>query len=160
MSEANYCRKHPKVATNLRCNKCERFICPSCLVHTPVGGRCEQCANVRPLPTFDVGGAVLARGIAASLAIGTAGGVVFWLLSDPVLHRVPYLSMAAMIGLGYLIGEGTSAAANRRRGRTLQYVAAAGFLTAYGIIIAGSGFFLSSIWGALIALYLATSKVR
>ena len=159
MSETNYCPKHPKVATNLRCSKCERLICPSCLVHTPVGVRCEQCANVRSLPTFDVGGAVLARGIGASLAIGIAGGVVFAILAGPVIYRVPYLSFAALIGLGYLIGEGTSAAANRRRGRTLQYVVAGGLLVAYGIIIAGSGFFLSSIWGGLIALYIATRKV-
>lgn len=38
-----YCYNHPTVATSLRCNNCERPICPKCAVLTPTGYRCKEC---------------------------------------------------------------------------------------------------------------------
>ncbi len=41
--EKIYCANHPGVETNLRCNKCEKPICPKCAVLTPTGYRCKEC---------------------------------------------------------------------------------------------------------------------
>jgi len=38
-----YCYNHPTVPTGLRCNNCERPICPKCAVLTPTGYRCKEC---------------------------------------------------------------------------------------------------------------------
>lgn len=38
-----YCYQHPKVETGLRCNRCNRSICPKCAHRTPVGFRCSEC---------------------------------------------------------------------------------------------------------------------
>lgn len=38
-----YCYNHPATPTNLRCNNCERPICPKCAVLTPTGYRCKEC---------------------------------------------------------------------------------------------------------------------
>lgn len=38
-----YCYNHPNTETNLRCNNCERPICPKCAVLTPTGYRCKEC---------------------------------------------------------------------------------------------------------------------
>ena len=50
----NYCATHPNVETGLACGRCERFICPRCMIQTPVGSRCGDCARVRKSPVFDV----------------------------------------------------------------------------------------------------------
>jgi uncharacterized membrane protein YjjP (DUF1212 family) len=40
-----YCANHPTVETSLRCNKCEKPICPKCAVLTPTGYRCKECVR-------------------------------------------------------------------------------------------------------------------
>lgn len=38
-----FCSNHPNVETGLRCNYCEKPICPKCAVLTPTGYRCKDC---------------------------------------------------------------------------------------------------------------------
>jgi MFS family permease len=40
-----YCYVHPTRPTLLRCNQCERPICVSCAVRTPIGYRCKECVR-------------------------------------------------------------------------------------------------------------------
>ena len=40
-----YCANHPNVETSLRCNNCEKPICPKCAVLTPTGYRCKECVH-------------------------------------------------------------------------------------------------------------------
>ena len=39
------CANHPGVETSLRCNRCNKPICPRCAVHTPTGYRCRECVR-------------------------------------------------------------------------------------------------------------------
>ncbi len=41
--EILYCYRHPQVETTLRCNRCNKPICPKCAQRTPVGFRCPDC---------------------------------------------------------------------------------------------------------------------
>ena len=41
----HYCYYHPNVETELRCNKCGKFICVKDAVRTPVGYRCKSCVK-------------------------------------------------------------------------------------------------------------------
>ena len=161
MPETTYCPKHPGTATSLRCGKCDRPVCPQCMVHTPVGVRCQDCAQMRRLPTFEVSGSYLARGIVASLAIGTGGGLVLVFLTYLGLFALPFLFISAVAGLGYLIGEGTSIATNRKRGRPLQFAAAAGVLVAYAItVVAIGGIGLYDLLGLAIGVAIAVGRLR
>lgn len=45
MSEIHFCANHPSRETSLRCNRCEKYICPSCAVRTPTGYRCKECVR-------------------------------------------------------------------------------------------------------------------
>ncbi len=45
MSQATYCANHPGRETSLRCNRCEKYICPACAVRTPTGYRCKECVR-------------------------------------------------------------------------------------------------------------------
>ena len=56
------CATHPDVETELGCSRCGKAICPRCLVHTPVGARCRECANVRRIPTYNVSADLMLRG--------------------------------------------------------------------------------------------------
>ena len=129
-----YCARHPQVETRLACNKCDTPICPQCLVHTPVGARCPDCAQLQRLPTYDVRGVMLMRAavIGAALAgvTGSLWGLVFF-----EIFRIPFLPWIATAGIGYVIGEGISVFVNRRRGRALQYVAAGSMVLSY--VVAG-----------------------
>jgi hypothetical protein len=40
-----YCYNHPSVETSLRCNNCERPICPKCAVLTETGYKCKECVR-------------------------------------------------------------------------------------------------------------------
>ncbi len=158
MAETNYCPRHPRTETNLRCGRCDELVCPQCMVHTPVGVRCKDCAQTRRVPTYDVSASFMARAVFAGVAIAVGGGVLFAIL-DSFLYSVAFLPTIAVIGLGYAIGEGISRAVNRRRGGRIQWVAGGSMLLAYVIITVFSptvfGFF-----ALIVAFYLAIIKVR
>ncbi len=44
-TDAQYCYRHPKVATNLACGRCGRPVCTRCVVLGPAGPRCPDCAR-------------------------------------------------------------------------------------------------------------------
>ncbi len=162
MLEPSRCPRHPDTETNLSCGRCEEPICPSCMVHTPVGYRCKDCARVRPPPTFDVSSIYLARAIGASVALGVAGGVIFWLL-NLLLGGVAFWQAIAFAGIGYMVGEGVSFAVNRKRGRNLKLVASAGVFLAYVVSIwllslSGVGPSSSLFLGLIVGFYVAIRR--
>jgi hypothetical protein len=123
------CAVHPSVETELACGRCGKPICPRCLVMTPVGARCRDCAGVRRLPTYQVGAGFLLRGLGAALAVGPAAGVLWALLLSS--RGGAFIGLFLGLGLGYAVGESVSWAANRKRGPPLQAIAVVGVLLAY-----------------------------
>jgi hypothetical protein len=100
----------------------------------------------------------------AGLLIGAAGGLVMALIVRQLLFG-PLLYLAAMAGFGYLLGEGISLAAGRKRGRALQFVAAGGAMVAYAIISFITIYVygridLFDVLGGGIAFYVAFLRLR
>ena len=128
-----YCAEHSDTPTNLRCTRCDKPVCPRCMVQAPVGIRCREHGQGQKLPTYQVSRGFLARGIGASLVIGVLGGA---LLAVVVLPTFPgFTSLLAMAGFGYLMAEGISRATNRKRGRPLIIAASMGILAAFAIVV-------------------------
>ena len=125
------CATHPNVETELACGRCGKPICPRCLVYTPVGVRCRDCAQVRRIPTYNVSLAYLLRGIGAAVAMGAAIGGLWALLLPQATRAYGFYVLFLALGIGYAIGESVSWATNRKRGPTLQGIAAAGVILAY-----------------------------
>jgi hypothetical protein len=130
-SDVTYCARHPNVETYLRCGRCSTPICPRCLVQTPVGARCRECANVSRLPTVDVPIVFFLRGLGAA-ALGGFGVGLAWGYILPSNSRIlGFLIIFFAMGIGWLVSEAISLATNRKRGVSLQMCAVAGVLIAF-----------------------------
>lgn len=123
------CATHHAVETELACGRCGKAICPRCLVYTPVGARCRQCANVRRLPQYNLSASFLARGAGASLVTGAVLGALWGVLLPFGVSF--FFGLLLGLGLGYVIGEAVSIATNRKVGPILQGLAVAGVVVAY-----------------------------
>lgn len=123
------CAYHPDVETNLRCGKCDKPICPRCMVQTPVGARCPDCAKLYKLPTYRVSTKyyLLAAGTALGMAFvcGAAWGVIEWV--------TPFFSLNLLLapGAGFAIGEVVSLSVNRKRGTGLAIVGGVALAISY-----------------------------
>ena len=153
------CATHPNVETELACSRCGKPICARCLVHTPVGARCRECANVRRIPTYNVSTAVLVRGIAAALVGGVVLGIAWWIFNPLSAF---FFGVIFGLAVGYGVGEAVSFATNRRAGPPLQAMAVAGVAIAYlvrvGLLFALSDWMFRDLrmdLGGLIAVVLA-----
>ena len=160
MSQTTYCVRHKDTPSNLRCGKCDDLICPRCMVHTPVGARCENCAQVTPVPTYNVSRKILAGAIGASIGLGIAGGVALILLRALGLGFDLFSLAIVAAGLGFIVGEGVGAAANRKRGRTLQYAAVGGVLISYAVVFAARWSGPFDLLAIGISLYVAYLRLR
>ena len=115
------CATHPQVETNLRCGKCGKLICPKCMVQTPVGARCLDCARLYKLPTYHVSTKYYLRAIGTALGMAMVTGVIWWVVRGLVPFFLLNLILAA--GAGYAIGEVVSLLVNRKRGKGLAIIA-------------------------------------
>jgi len=120
------CALHPETETNLRCGKCGQPICPKCLVQTPVGARCPECAALKRLPVYDVPAVFYARAIAAGLIAASVLGAIW-----PFIPSFYILWFLIALGIGYAIGEAVSLSVNRKRGLALQAIAGTGMVASY-----------------------------
>ena len=154
------CSFDPDVETGLACGRCARYICPRCMIQTPVGARCPECARVRKLPTFDVQPSYYVRAVVAGGVVAVVGGVAWGLLLRAA--PIPFLPWLLGIGVGYLVGETVSVASNRKRGTGLAVVAGASMAIAFVAMLLVSP--PLNIIGLLLMLaagiYVAVNRVR
>ncbi|HET6477555.1 MAG TPA: B-box zinc finger protein [Dehalococcoidales bacterium] len=123
------CAAHPKVETNLRCGKCGKPICPKCMVQTPVGARCPECARLYKLPTYRVSTLFYLRAAGTAFGMALVTGVIWGVVNQFIPFF--YLNLLLSAGVGYAIGEVVSLSVNRKRGRGLAVVAGTGVAISY-----------------------------
>ena len=148
--DIHYCAAHPERDTELRCNRCDRYMCIDCAVRTPVGYTCRQCVRGHEDKFYE--GTLVDYGlVAATCAIGGA--------------LTPFVMMliGGFLIIGFIVAPaigGTAAQialqlTRRRRGRYSGYVAAGGVLVgglvSALLLVGGLGIF------TLLFLALATS---
>ena len=156
------CATHPDIETNLRCGKCDKPICPKCMVQTPVGARCRECARLYRLPTYRVSTVYYVR--AAFTAIGAAAvcGMLWGLLEN----LIPFFYIFNIIiggAVGYACAEVISLAVNRKRGTGLAVIAGAAVLLSYMVAIIvpwGFRFAFFDLLAIAAGIVVAASRIR
>jgi hypothetical protein len=163
------CAYHPDVETNLRCGKCDKPICPRCMVPTPVGARCRDCAGLDKLPTFRVSTRyyLIAAGTALGMAIagGAAWGLIEWAIGR--IGLIFSLSLLLAPAAGYAIGEVTSLAVNRKRGTGLAVVGGIAAALSYGVVLFFPGVLPVGLFSVIyhiiavgLGIFIAVSRLR
>lgn len=119
MTEASepilYCYNHPETPTTLRCNRCERPICPKCAVLTPTGYRCKECVRGQQ-KTFET-----ARWYDYVLAALVAGGLAY--LGSRLVSFIGFFTIFLAPIAGMVIAEAVRFVVQRRRSKRLFQVA-------------------------------------
>ena len=127
------CANHPDVETKVRCGKCGKPICPRCMIETPVGIRCRECAQLQKLPTFSFTKRHLLRAVGAAVGMAFGCGAAWWAIRA-VMPSL-YLDFLLAAGFGYAIGEVVGLSVNRKRGRWLSIIAGITVVVGYVISI-------------------------
>ncbi len=139
-----YCATHPDVESELRCGRCEKLICPRCLVYTPGGVRCRDCAQLRRPVMYELSTAHYLRAAGAAAGVGLLVGVIGGLFLPPAA-RVPlfglFLALFAGSGIGSLMAEALTRATRGKRGTPVQLIAVGGILLGAVVRLAVSGQF-------------------
>lgn len=155
------CSYHPDVETNLRCGKCGKPICPKCMVQTPVGARCPDCAKLAKLPTYRVSTKYYLRAAGTALGMAIVCGIAWGL----VRSFVPFIFFNLLLapGAGYAIGEVVSLSVNRKRGTGLAIVGGIAVVISYlvSIIFAwGLSFSLLDLLALALGIFVAVIRLR
>ena len=112
------CANHPDRETGLRCNRCNRPICVSCAVQTPVGYRCRECVRGQQ-QVFETAGN-LDLGIGAIVAAAGTG------VATPLVSLLGFWGFLLAPVAGGVIAEVVRTAVRRRRSRRLPWTAGVG----------------------------------
>jgi hypothetical protein len=129
------CTNHPDRETWIACGRCERPFCTACLVQTPAGQRCYECAGMRRdhAQRAARGRLLRAAGVAA------LGGAIVSLLGG-----ILYVALGGMIA-GNVAGQLASSLITRQTRRTLFPVTVVLLLVAAyaGFVLARAAFAMS-----------------
>lgn len=111
-----YCTNHKDRETLRICGRCERPFCPDCLISTPVGGRCRECA--RPAKHARMVVEPWRWPLVALVAFlgGVVGGAVF--------HAASWFFIIIALAAGQIMAGAILPVAGRRPGRALAVVSA------------------------------------
>ncbi len=157
MTAPVYCERHPSTETGLTCGRCGVAICPQCLVHTPGGIRCPDCAQMRRPPMYELGSRdiLLAIAVVAVLAVplGFVGSIVI-----PAGRAGGFFSLIIALlagsGAGAVVAESIRRATSGKRGVTMQVIAVAGVVAAGVLRIVFSDIAIEHVLRDTVGLFL------
>ena len=161
------CYRHPGRETAVSCANCERPICTDCMVYTPVGIKCPECARLPRSAIVRLRPERAARTVAAAIGVGAAMGVGIVILQGVGLFFA--LILGWLIGIG--MGETVLMASGRYRSPVTGWIAVGGCVWAYAVpyllyygadlgAIARSGNLAWVAIGAGIAGYVAFNRTQ
>jgi hypothetical protein len=161
----NHCATHPDVESELQCGRCGKYICPRCMVQTPVGARCRECARLRRPPMYTLSPLNIARVVGAGLGLGVAFGLL-WGLLVPQVGLFGFFMLFVGMFAGYGMANALDWAGGRKRGVIVQAAAIGGIVVAYlvrNMVADGQPIVPNDVWGLIfvaIAAVTAWNRLR
>ena len=114
------CYKHAKVETFLSCGRCEKPICPDCVVQGPAGIRCRECASVNANRLYKVPPIRLVWSGLVAVVAGSVGLVA--------VNNVPVFGVALAYFYGRLLADTVMRASGMRAGWMIKAFAVGGIV--------------------------------
>lgn len=135
-----HCYRHPDRETMLRCNRCDKPICPECAILTPTGYRCKECIRGQQ-KIFDT---------ATTRDVVLAGllAVVLSFIGSYISSYLGFWTIFVAPTAGIITAEAIRWVARKRRSKLLFRIAAAGAVVGALPIIITNLFFLN-IYGLI-----------
>ena len=154
------CARDPEVQTALRCSRCDTPICPKCLIQTPVGARCRDCARLAKSPVYTMTGSAAAKAAAASVVGGVVMGLIWGFVLMPFTFG--FLSIFVGAALGWVFTRMLEIVTRRKRGPYVVGFAVLGIGIAYGIqfLFVPWRVALYGLVAAAVAVYFAYQSLR
>jgi len=132
--ETVFCARHADVETALTCGRCGTPICPRCMVHTPGGIRCPDCAQLRRPPMYELSAGDYLKAGGAALFVGLLLGLVGAVIL-PAGARFGFFGLLIAFfvgsGAGAVVAEAMQRVTRAKRGMGMQALATAGLGLAY-----------------------------
>jgi hypothetical protein len=113
----HYCYYHPNTPTELRCNKCGKYICVKDARRTPVGYRCKGCVKEQQDIFFTA--------TPVDYAVAAVVSFVLSLIAALIIPALGFFAIFAAPIAGGIIAEGVFRTTGKRRGRYIWIVAIA-----------------------------------
>jgi len=117
-----YCENHPTRETGLRCNRCDKLICPSCAVSMATGYRCKQCIREQGKVFNTAKSYDYALALVVSIVLSLIGYLIVTMTG--FFFFIFFISPAA----GKVIASVVQNVTKRRRSKALFRTAVAGIL--------------------------------
>jgi hypothetical protein len=127
LSDTMYCKYHPGRETKVSCSSCGEGLCPDCMVYSPVGIKCKDCARPNK--------GMLRKGKPSQYAGAIVAGILSSVIGGMILMNIFRGSFLLNIALGFLIGEAVRRGAGGNRGPAFAVIA--GGSAFLGLLIAG-----------------------
>lgn len=151
---AVYCARHPQVETGLECGRCGTPICPRCMVHTPGGIRCPDCAKLRRPPMYELAPLDYAKALGVGLVLAAGLGLIGAFLIPVRGFGGLFLLLALFVGsaVGGLVAESIRRVTRGKRGPAMQGIAAGTLVAALAVRLVLSGAGLDAVFQDLAGL--------
>lgn len=125
VSTIHYCHYHPNTPTELRCNRCGKYICIRDAVLTPVGYRCRDCVREQQ--------GIFYNSVPADYIIAAVITFPIAYIAGLIVPHLFWLAIFAGPIIGGVISEAIRLATRKRRGRYTWAVAVGCLLVATGV---------------------------
>lgn len=157
-----YCANHPDVETTLRCNRCEKPICPKCAIPTPTGYRCKECVKGQQ-KNFE-------NAIWQDFVFGGLAALILAFIGSRIVPLLGFFTLLLSPIAGVIIAEVVRSITKKRRSRRLyQVILAAVILGCLPILLStlastlvhlsqgNLGLFWSILWQGVYSFIVATT---
>lgn len=159
-----FCYRHPNRSTSLRCYKCNKPICSSCAVKTPVGYLCPDCQREAEDTFFNAKTTDYFLALLVALPLSLLAGWVAVRFSGGIFMILLFIFAGGAVG-GFIARMSKRVIGNRR-GRYIPYLVAACIVVGVlywawpllPLLLAGYPGVLMKLAGIGVYLFTATSS--